>query len=131
MTAPSSVLATITEDAEAGDRREAVESFGKMMFDDFSSSKKKKFGNEALVDNAKRSGVKQMRVPNVKKTSNTLPADIRDIIIPDDIGEIPSNSPPAAVKKDNKDSKALLLDDEIQTAGSEFLDQIGESLGYA
>ena len=102
-----------------------------MMFDDFSSSKKKKVGNEALVDNAKRSGVKQMRVPNVKKTSNTLPADIRDIIIPDDIGEIPSNSPPAAVKKDKKDSKALLLDDEIQTAGSEFLDQIGESLGYA
>ena len=131
MTAPSSVLATIKEDADVGDRREAVESFGKMMFDDFSSSKKKKFGNEALVDNAKRSGVKQMRVPNVKKTSNTLPGDIRDIIIPDDIGEIPSNSPPAAVKKDNKDSKALLLDDEIQTAGSEFLDQIGESLGYA
>lgn len=132
MTAPSSALATIQEDADADERKEDegegcgglkevfTPSLGLNGLGGPSSLGEKKFGNEAFVDKAKRSGTRQMRVPKTQKrrtdsSSSTLPANYAE-----NITEQGAASKPA---------KALASDDEIESQGTQFLDAIGQSLG--
>ena len=77
----------------------------------------KNFGNAAFVDKTKRSGTKQMRVPQTQKQSN----DSYKTLPPNHLGKINEND-------DN--SSAFVSDDDIEAKGTQFLDEIGKSMGY-
>jgi hypothetical protein len=124
MTAPSSGLATIQEDGDGDDQKGDSGDLGNLSLGLGRSSLllEKNFGNEAFVDKAKRSGTKQMRVPQTQKQSNdsykTLPPN-HDNSSADESGA-PSR----------REGKLFVSDDDIEAKGTQFLDEIGKSMGY-
>jgi hypothetical protein len=123
MTAPmSSALETIREDDDS-DKGEKQEE-GRQLPVVTTTARRGKSRKEEdsldteLVVRQTKSSVKQMRVPNVKKTSN--PSDITRAISEDALSNGPSSP-----------SKSLPgTEEEIVDAGTAFLDVIGKSLGY-
>ena len=121
MTAPSSGLATIQEDGNGADQKDDGGDLGNLSLGLGRSSLQleKNFGNEAFVDKAKRSGTKQMRVPQTQKQSN----DSYKTLPPNHLGKINEND-------DNSSAKLFVSDDDIEAKGTQFLDEIGKSMGY-
>ena len=121
MTAPSSGLATIQEDGDGADQKDDGGDLGNLSLGLGRSSLQleKNFGNEAFVDKAKRSGTKQMRVPQTQKQSN----DSYKTLPPNHLGKINEND-------DNSSAKLFVSDDDIEAKGTQFLDEIGKSMGY-
>lgn len=121
MTAPSSGLATIQEDGDGADQKDDGGDLGNLSLGLGRSSLQleKNFGNEAFVDKAKRSGTKQMRVPQTQKQSN----DSYKTLPPNHLGKINEND-------DNSNAKLFVSDDDIEAKGTQFLDEIGKSMGY-
>lgn len=135
MTAPSSGLATIQEDGDGNERKDDGGDLGNLSVGlGRSSLLEKNFGNEAFVDKAKRSGTKQMRVPRTQTQSKdsykTLPANhLEKIMEHDDKGKgAPGIAENMALSL--KEGKSLVSDDDIEAKGTQFLDEIGKSMGF-
>ena len=135
MTAPSSGLATIQEDGDGDEQKDDGRDLGNLSVGlGRSSLLEKNFGNEAFVDKAKRSGTKQMRVPRTQTQSKdsykTLPANhLEKIMEHDDKG----NGAPGIAENmasSLKEGKSLVSDDDIEEKGTQFLDEIGKSMGF-
>ena len=135
MTAPSSGLATIQEDGDGDEQKDDGGDLGNLSVGiGRSSLLEKNFGNEAFVDKAKRSGTKQMRVPRTQTQSKdsykTLPANsLEKILEHDDKSEVaPGIAENTALSL--REGKSLVSDDDIEAKGTQFLDEIGKSMGF-
>ena len=135
MTAPSSGLATIQEDGDGDEQKDDGRDLGNLSVGlGRSSLLEKNFGNEAFVDKAKRSGTKQMRVPRTQtqsKDSYETPSANHL----EKIAEHDDKDKDAPVIAENmasslKEGKSLVSDDDIEAKGTQFLDEIGKSIGF-
>jgi len=135
MTAPSSGLATIQEDGDGDETKDDGRDLGNLSVGlGRSSLLEKNLGNEAFVDKAKRSGTKQMRVPRTQTQSKdsykTLPVNHLEIIV--EHGD--TNSEAVGVDENmgssEKQGKSFVSDDDIEAKGTQFLDEIGKSMGF-
>jgi len=131
MTAPSSGLATIQEDGDGDDQKDDGGDLGNLSLGlGRSSLLEKNFGNEAFVDKAKRSGTKQMRVPQAQKQST----DSYQTLPPNHLGKINENDDNSSADESGapsrREGKLFVSDDDIEAKGTQFLDEIGKSMGY-
>ena len=135
MTAPSSGLATIQEDADGDEQKDDGGDLGNLSVGlGRSSLLEKNFGNEAFVDKAKRSGTKQMRVPRTQAQSKdsykTLPANHLEKITEDDVKGTEASGIAENMASSRKEGISLVSDDDIERKGTQFLDEIGKSMGF-
>ena len=131
MTAPSSGLATIQEDGDGDDQKDDGGDLDNLSLGlGRSSLLEKNFGNEAFVDKAKRSGTKQMRVPQTQKQST----DSYQTLPPNHLGKINENDDNSSADESGapsrREGKLFVSDDDIEAKGTQFLDEIGKSMGY-
>ena len=120
MTLPSNALATIREDNDVGHNERGAQKAGVALRSNSPLTGMNTASplDPELVRRGKKTKVKQFRVPKLKKNSPTP--------------ESSAPEPPAydAPLESQQGKNTLVTDEEIESAGTAFLDVIGKNLGY-
>jgi len=112
MTLPSSALAPIREDLDTDNPEEGI-----LQTDLFPTSDGRGSDesiSKDMIKKGKKQSVKQMRIPTRKKVSSIYTTQFEE---------------PSTVSAEGR--KVITTDEEIESAGTAFLDVIGENLGYS
>ena len=127
MTLPSSALATIREDFDSdenedGERQQQASSSASQNAKGASEPKDQKPSviNAEMILRPKKKNVKQMRRPLLKRSNSADDAPISR----------PAASPGSPPIIEKNDGSAQSFDDAIESAGTAFLDAIGQNMGF-